>query len=264
MFYIFLFATIGLVIGSFANCFVWRLHENESLMNRSYCPKCRKQIAWYDNVPVLSFLLLRGRCRHCKEEINWQYPIVEMTMSVLFAAIAYVMLGSFGGDLSYLMFLDNHSMVLLARNLLIIFAFIVVFIYDFRWFLVSDRFVLPAAGILLAMNIYLGADWRWAVLSCIIGGFFFLVQFVISRGKWVGGGDIRLGILVGAAFGRLDYLLLILMVSYFIGSLVAVPLLLMKKKGWKSELPFGVFLAISSIVCLFFGQATIDWYMSFL
>lgn len=230
-------------------------------MNRSYCPKCGKMISWHDNVPVLSFLLLRGHCRHCKGSISWQYPIVEISTALLFGAAAYSLIDKFGGNWPYLVFLDNYFTLLLARNLFIIFVFTVVFIYDFRWFLVSDRFVLPAAAVLLTMNLMLGSDWRWAVASSFLGALFFFIQFAVSRGKWVGGGDIRLGLLVGAAFCSLDYLLVVLMIAYFVGSLVGITLMSFKKKGWKSELPFGVFLAISSVFCLFFGRTIIDWYL---
>jgi prepilin signal peptidase PulO-like enzyme (type II secretory pathway) len=107
----------------------------------------------------------------------------------------------------------------------------------------------------------LGLIWWKILLAILIGGTFFLVQYLLSRGKWIGGGDIRLGILIGAAFGRLDYLALTLMLAYFIGSVVGITLISLKKKGWKSEVPLGVFLAIASLITLFFGADVINWYL---
>ena len=85
LFFIFIF---GLIIGSFLNCLVWRLHTGEGMMNRSYCPKCKQQIAWYDNIPVLSFVLLGGKCRHCRQKISWQYPVVELATGIFFLITA--------------------------------------------------------------------------------------------------------------------------------------------------------------------------------
>jgi prepilin signal peptidase PulO-like enzyme (type II secretory pathway) len=138
MFYLFfLFSlAIGAVIGSFANCFLWRLHEKETLLNRSYCPKCRKQIAWYDNIPVLSFIALGGRCRQCKKKISWQYPLVEFSTACLFALSFYFVCREFapgGFDYYSIYLISDHRFILtLARDWLIVFAVTVVFIYDWR------------------------------------------------------------------------------------------------------------------------------------
>ena len=91
MFYFFLIFSgiLGAIIGSFTNCFIWRLYKEETLGGRSYCPKCRKQIAWYDNIPLLSFFCLGGKCRQCREKISWQYPVVEASAALLFALAFY-------------------------------------------------------------------------------------------------------------------------------------------------------------------------------
>jgi prepilin signal peptidase PulO-like enzyme (type II secretory pathway) len=252
----------GAVIGSFTNCFVWRLYKNESLMGRSYCPKCRKQIHWYDNVPILSFLALRGRCRACAQGISWQYPAVEISTALLFAAVYFFATSSLPPDSLYWAFGDPYFIVRLVRDLFIVFIFTVVFVYDLRWYLVSDKAVLPAALLLFLLNLYLGFPWWKILLAAMIGGLFFLAQLLISKGKWIGGGDVRLGLLIGAAFGRLDYLALTLMLAYMVGSVVGITLLLAKKKQWGSELPLGVFLAIASIISLLFGDSIITWYLT--
>lgn len=267
-FFLFLFMLCGAIIGSFTNCFVWRLYKDESLMGRSYCPKCRNKIHWYDNIPVISFLLLKAKCRHCKEGISWQYPIVEISTSLLFGA-AFMMAAKnifLSGSFDSLIWAlnDPYFVLRLARDFFIIFIFTVVFIYDFRWYLVSDKAVLPATLLLVLINIFLGLFWWKILLAALIGAVFFLLQFILSKGKWIGGGDIRLGLLIGAAFGRLDFLALTLMLAYFIGSVVGITLISFKKKGWKSEVPLGVFLAIASLITLFFGDNIINWYLGLL
>ena len=138
--FIFVFV-IGLTIGSFLNCLIWRLHKKESMMGRSYCPKCHHKLAWYDNIPVFSFLVLGGKCRYCKKKISWQYPVVEFITGVLFV-IAFFRIYDLGfGILDFDLFLIlNHKLEIinLFRDWFIIAVMIVVFIYDLRWYLILD------------------------------------------------------------------------------------------------------------------------------
>jgi len=189
---------------------------------------------------------------------------VELSTAFLFGSV--FLFSTFGMDAEslYSAIGDWHFIVRLVRDLFIVFIFTVVFVYDLRWYLVPDKAVLPASAILLAMNVYLGFSWWRVVLAALLGGLFFLFQFLISRGKWIGGGDIRLGVLIGCAFARLDILALVLILAYSMGSVIGITLIVAKKKGWKSEVPLGVFLAISSLVSLFFGDRIIDWYLGLL
>lgn len=224
-------------------------------MGRSYCPKCEKQIAWYDNIPVLSFILLRGRCRHCKKSISIQYPAVELVTGILFVMAYY---------LNYESRIINYGLIIqLLRDWFIISVMMVVFIYDLRWYLILDIVTLPACLAVLAMNLLLGFDLWNLLISGIIGGSFFLIQFLISRGKWIGGGDIRLGLLLGLSFGW-PAVLLAIIISYFIGSIVGVGLILLGKKKWGSEVPLGVFLAVGAIITLFWQSQILAWYWNLL
>lgn len=249
----------GLIIGSFLNCLIWRLHKNESMWNRSYCPKCRKMIAWYDNIPVISYLLLLGKCRHCKKPISCQYPIVEFSVGVLFL-LAFMF--NFQLLTSYYNF-DLKFWIKNARDWYIISVMTVIFIYDLRWFLILDRVTLPACLLLFGVNLYLGFGWQNLLISGIIGSSFFLFQFIISRGKWIGGGDIRLGLLMGLALGWPNSILAIFL-AYIIGSVVGVGLILGKKKGMKSEIPLGTFLSVSTVIALFWGKEILEWYLNLL
>lgn len=255
---IFLFIFIfGLIIGSFLNALIWRLHTGESMMNRSKCPKCSNMIAWYDNIPVLSYLFLLGKCRRCRAHISLQYPIVELITGLLF-------LLAFNFEFKILNFdllLINYEFFLtLFRDFFLISVMIIVFIYDLRWYLILDVVTLPAIGTLFVLNLLLGISWQSLLISGIIGGGFFLLQFVVSRGKWIGGGDIRLGVLMGVALGW-PMIITALMLAYIVGAIVGVGLILFGKKKWGSQVPFGIFLSVATIATLFWGDFLVRWYL---
>jgi prepilin signal peptidase PulO-like enzyme (type II secretory pathway) len=237
--------TFGLIIGSFLNCLIWRLNTGESLLGRSYCPKCKKQIAWHDNFPVLSFAWLGGKCRQCGKKISWQYPIVELATGVLFLVA----------------FINSFNYLFLLRDWFLISVMMVIFIYDLRWYLILDIVTLPACLIILIFNLVLGFSLWNLLISGIIGSSFFLIQFLISNGKWIGGGDIRLGLLMGLALGWPGVLMAII-ISYFIGSIVGIGLILAGKKQWGSEVPLGVFLAVGTIITLFWQAQILNWYLN--
>src|SRR3989339_597458 len=200
----------GLIIGSFINCLIWRLHEKEGLWNRSYCPKCKHKISWYDNVPVLSFIFLLGKCRNCKEKISYQYPLIELLTAILFAV-----------------------------------AFLIQF---------------PISNFSLSEGSSTGENF---LISGIIGGSFFLFQFVVSRGRWIGGGDIRLGLLMGFALGW-PYILVAIFLAYFMGAIISVGLVAGGKKKWGSKIPLGIFLSTAAIITLFWGDEILNWYLGFI
>ncbi len=217
--------------------------------SRSYCPSCRRQIAWYDNIPLFSFLVLRGRCRHCQQKISWQYPLVELATALLF---------SYG---FYLYLMGELAPLELAAIWFILAVLIVVFVYDLRWQLILDKIMIPSIIIVFLFNLYLGFPWSVLLFSAIIGGAFFLFQFVISRGKWIGGGDIRLGFFMGVALGDISALILALFLAYLIGSLVGIGLIVQGRKEWGSKIPLGVFLALGTVVSLFWGGEIVAWYL---
>ncbi len=243
---------LGLIIGSFLNCLIWRLHTGESLGDRSYCPKCLKQINWYDNIPLVSFLILKGKCRFCGQVISWQYPLVEFFTGVLF-------LLSF-----YLYFTESPNYLLIARNWFILSVLIVVFVYDLKWRLILDKVMIPSIIMVLVLNLFLDLFWWDIIFSAIIGGAFFLLQFLISQGRWIGGGDIRLGFFMGASLASVSGIVLAIFVSYLLGSVIGVGLIVLGKKKWGSEVPLGVFLAIGTVISLFWGPEIVQWYLSYL
>lgn len=269
--YVFIF---GSVIGSFLNCLIWRLHKGESIMGRSYCPKCKHQIAWYDNVPILSFIILGGKCRYCGKKISWQYPVVELVTGILFVVslvanlsqVVFAEFPNFQFPISNFQIISNfqnsiltsHFLLLTCRDWFLIAVMIIIFIYDLRWYLILDIVTLPACLVVFILNLFIGFTWQNLLISGIIGSSFFLIQFLISRGKWIGGGDVRLGLLVGFALGWPNVILAIFL-AYIIGSLVGIGLIVAGQKKWSSKLPLGTFIALSTVIILFFGKYILSW-----
>jgi prepilin signal peptidase PulO-like enzyme (type II secretory pathway) len=247
IFSIFAFA-LGLIIGSFLNCLIWRLYKNETITGRSYCPKCRKQIAWYDNIPVISFMILGGKCRHCQKKISWQYPLVETITAILF-------LLTFSVDSA----LPQFSW-LLVRDWLLIITLVIVFVYDFRWQLVPMSIVWPMSFVFLALNIILGFPILTLILSGLGAAIFFLLQYLITKKRGLGEGDIWLGLMLGLALPGFQQLFLILILAYCLGSIVGIFLMLVKNKDGKTKVALGPFLAFGAIITLIWGEKIINWY----
>lgn len=164
----------------------------------------------------------------------------------------------------YFQITNYKLLITVIRDWFLISVMIIIFIYDLRWYLILDIVTLPACIIFLFINIFLGLGWINILYAGLIGVVFFAAQFLVSRGKWIGGGDIRLGLLMGLALGRVDLTILAIMIAYFIGSIVGVGLILGGKKKWGSKLPLGVFLSVATIVTLFWGQEIIAWYFNML
>lgn len=242
----------GMLIGSFINCFAWRLHQEETIFGRSYCPKCLAEIKWYDNIPLLSFLILKGKCRSCSKKISWQYPIVELVTGLLF----YLAFSFFGS-----------SPIFLIQSFIIIFVLILVFIFDFRWYLIPVSFLLWSALVL----VILGSAYHWftlgyylfsLVVAVIIAVVFFGLQYLLTKGRGLGEGDIWLGAFLGVAFNNILDLSVAILSAYFIGAVVGIGLLVFGNKKWGSKLPLGVFLSIGGLIALFWGQEIVSWYLS--
>ncbi len=258
IFYCLLFI-LGSVIGSFLNVVICRTQQSTSIIfGRSHCSQCRHQLRWYELVPLVSFLLLRGKCRKCKGVLSRQYLLVELATAVLFVMVAY-----YASNVALVLVGDWSALILLLRNLFVVCIFIIIFVYDLRWQLILDRFTLPALVVVFLTNIMLG----WAVLPMVlaiaVGGGFFLLQFIASKGKWIGGGDIRLGALIGAVVGW-PVVVVALFMSYIIGAITLSPLLLFGRARLGALVPFGTFLVIGALVGMMWGENIVSWYLGLL
>jgi len=247
---------IGVAMGSFLNCLIFRIADNESVMGRSHCRSCNKMIHWFDNLPVISWIMLRGKCRYCQDKISWQYPLVESVVAILFVLATVSHLG-----------LDLNSApfyLLVIKDWLIIFILSFVLVYDARYFMISINVLIFGAVALVILWFFLGVSWWALIISFFIGLGFFALQYLITSGRGIGEGDIWLGALLGLALADWKLLLLTLFLTYVIGAITGLSLIAFKLKGMKDKLPLGVFLAIGGILAIFFGSQIISWYSSFL
>lgn len=260
---------IGVICGSFLNCVIWRFYVNESAAHgRSYCPKCRHKLSWYDLIPLFSFFLLQGKCRYCKKPISWQYPLIEALTGVVFVVVAWVFYpGIFIGDFSFL------GLAKLFAYWAILSSLIVVFVTDIKWYLIPDGAVISGSIAAIFLNVLYFQD-NYEILNrfdvnIIIDPFlaaffsmaFFLMIFLISKGKWMGFGDVKYSFLMGLILGLPDVLIAIFLANFF-GAIIGIGLITAGKKTMSSEIPFGPFLVVGTLAALFFSSPLLNWYLS--
>jgi leader peptidase (prepilin peptidase)/N-methyltransferase len=236
----------GLAVGSFLNVVIARLPERRSIVApRSACPSCGALIRWYDNLPVLSFVLLGARCRNCRARISWRYPAVELVTGGLFL-LAYRQLG---------------ASLELVSALLLVAALVAITGIDLDHQLIPDVITLPGIALGLVWSLITGhPPWPAAVVGALVGGGLFFV-IIVASGGGMGGGDMKLGAMLGAFLGwRL--LLVAVMVAVLVGGAVAVVLLALGRRGRKDAIPFGPYLALGGAVALFWGDGILDWYLA--
>jgi len=239
----------GLIIGSFLNAWAWRLaHDQKITAGRSACPRCHHQIRAYDNIPVLSWLVLRGRCRDCGAPISRRYPLGEGLTAVLFGAVA-----AFDG-LSWL----------LIPNLIFVSVMILVSQVDLEIRIIPDVVILPATLIGLPLMILLGDGswWVWPLAGVAAAGVLYLIGEVYYRLRHVEGmgfGDVKLALCMGVYLG--PAVVPALFLGFLSGAVVGVVLIGGRRGGAKTAIPFGPFLAAGAILALFFGGALIDAYL---
>lgn len=271
---------LGLCFGSFVNAVVWRLHEQAKqgkrqkakgkrkhdqftsrhlsiLKGRSMCPNCQHSLGAQDLVPVLSWLSLGGKCRYCHKPISGQYPLVELATAVLFI-ISYAY---------WPWAFNNEGSTLFIIWLTFVVGLTALAVYDLKWMLLPNRLVYPLLWLAViqvlirvvvfqeGLDVLLGSVWGF-----LIGGGIFYALFQVSAGKWIGGGDVKLGALLGLIVGGPSGALLMIFTASFIGTLVSLPLLATKRLKTTSRLPFGPFLIAAMVIVYIFGASIISWY----
>jgi leader peptidase (prepilin peptidase) / N-methyltransferase len=245
----FVFA-LGAIIGSFLNVCIVRLPRGESLIRpASHCPQCNAPIKFYDNIPLISYIILRGTCRHCKKRISVQYPVVEALTGLMTLALFM----KYGPTVQFLL-------LLLFSSALLIITFI-----DLAHQIIPDAISIPGIPCGLGASLLIPTvSWQESLLGILVGGGILL--FIAVGYKWItrrdgmGGGDIKLLAMMGAWLGW-KAIPFIILASSLIGLLVGGGSGLLLKKGLRTKIPFGPFLAIASLIYIFFGPEIIRWYI---
>jgi prepilin signal peptidase PulO-like enzyme (type II secretory pathway) len=298
MTYILIFL-IGTAVGSFLNVVICRLETGEDLIKkRSHCVECGRVLRWYDLVPVISFFVLRGRCRDCGKKISWQYPVVEIATGVLFvlmtvnlfpelvegskAVLDYSRQGGF----------RSNNIISLFSLLYVACSLIVIFVYDLRHYIIPDKVLFPAIGVAFVyrfsevffnptqpplnlrggeippLNLRGGegellfnalTNFGPYLFAALAAAGFFLFLVLVTRGRGMGIGDIKLAILMGLVLGW-PQILLALFLAFFSGAAIGLALIAAGEKTMKSQVPFGPFLIAGTFIALFWGQQILDWW----
>lgn len=271
--------TLGLCIGSFLNAFLWRYETKKSLSGRSSCPRCNKGIAWYDNIPLLSYILLWGKCRKCHKAISIGYPIIEFLTGVTFLAVGIkiglvkyfndLLVGNiiFNLDTSFYINLFSFLSLFIIASFLIIIA-----VYDLKkkeipngfnlGFIISSLFY----AVLLALtSSNFSVTFGYSLLSAFLAFLFFYTFVFISRETWMGGGDAKFALGMGLLLGPAGTFAAIFIAS-IVGSIYGLSIIFLnkgnskKKIGLASEIPFAPFLVLGTIISFLFGSQLVAWY----
>ena len=285
---------IGVCLGSFTLVLAYRSLTSRSFLGRSYCANCKHKLAWYDLFPILSYLFLRGKCRYCKKKLSIEYLLVEVLMGLLAAGIFVKVIPP---DVLNLNFVSWVALLLsLLMYLLIAITLVSVFITDFKTGYIPDRITYPAIWSLLILLIIstlfkvpllylslknseigkylippysnyfyshaleLAQPLFYGSLMALGLGLFFYGLIILTKGKGMGGGDLKLGVFLGLAFG-FPYSLVVLMLSFLLGSVVGIGLILIGRKKFGQTLPFGPFLSLAGLIVIFWGTDILDWYL---
>jgi len=241
---------LGALIGSFLNVCILRVPKGESIViPGSHCPHCNKPIKFYDNIPLVSYFLLRGKCRHCSEPISLQYPLVEGITAVL----SLLLIRKYGPSLSYLFYF------------LFVDGLIVITVIDLYHQIIPDVVSIPGIGIGLLCSLIIPHLASLDSLAGILlgGGSLFLVATVyqwLFKREGMGGGDVKLLAMIGAFLGWKAVILTILL-SSLVGSMVGIVVILLKGKDFKYAIPFGPFLSFGAVIALFYQNEIISWYL---
>jgi len=234
----------GAAIGSFLNVCIYRLPEQQSIAKPlSQCPHCHHPIRFYDNIPLISYLILKGKCRDCGEKISWRYPLVELITAIL----ALLLFAKFYLTLNFLVFF-------IFTAVLIVITFI-----DLDHQIIPDLLTLPGIPIFFLLAVFVvGVPWMEAAIGLLIGGgVLFAIALgyeVITKREGMGGGDIKLLAMIGGFLGWKS-LIFVLLFSSLLGAVIGIALVLIKKEDMKYAVPFGPFLSAAAVAYLFWGDA---------
>jgi len=251
---------LGLFIGSFLNVLIDRIPQDESIVKgRSYCDKCKKKLKWHDLIPVLSFLILNGKCRYCHSSISIFYPVVELTTAISFVLTYFYLFNL--SDSRFAVY-DLQFFAMVFYYLVIVSSMIVVFFADLKYGIIPDKVIFPAIAFSF---LYLILNHEYLIpntVSGLLAFLFFLILYLATGGRGMGFGDVKLVFWLGLFLG-FPRIIPALYLSFLLGAVTGLILVISKKKRlFKGEtIPFGPFLVSGSIISLFFGERLINLFI---
>lgn len=245
------FALFGALVGSFLNVCIHRLPRGTSIVwPSSACPHCKRNLSWYENIPIFSYLVLWGRCRTCKQPISGRYPLVEALTALMFAAAWWY----YGPG------------VLLVSRVLLGCSLIVLFAIDLEHHLLPNAITLPGIIVGFLFSFVTEPGWLSALIGIVVGGgslwLIAEVYYRVRHEEGLGMGDVKMLAMIGAFVGW-KLTLVTLMMASFAGSLIGLLLILMGRGSMKYALPFGTFLALGAALAATAGQTLLEWYLRF-
>ncbi|MEK7592269.1 MAG: prepilin peptidase [Patescibacteria group bacterium] len=243
--FVFLF---GLVFGSFANVLIDRGDDISVLTDRSHCDFCKKNLSWFELIPIFSFVFQRGRCNTCKKKLSIQYPLVELVMGLAFLLV--YSLFALQSDFS------------LVFYLLLTFAFVVLFIADLKYYILPDSMIVLSLFCIIAIYFLSPVNPLPYLISAIGAGGFFFCLWLITKGRGMGFGDVKLACVMGLLLGY-PKIIVALYIAFLTGALYGVILILGKKKTLKSAVAFGPFLLFGLALSVYFGDRIIQLWQTF-
>jgi leader peptidase (prepilin peptidase)/N-methyltransferase len=245
-------ALFGLCLGSFLNVVIYRLPLGQSLATPpSRCRNCGYSLRWFDNVPVLSWALLRARCRKCGVAVSWQYPLVELITAALFVLVVW----------------STPPGPLMVSRLLLVCILIALFGIDLEHQILPNTITLPGIAIGLLLSLIAPPGWKDALIGTLLGaGILYAIAgayYLWRREEGMGMGDVKMLAMIGAFLGW-KAVLVTLVLSSFSGAVIGVILLTAQKGNMKFALPFGTFLSIGAVIAMFLGEPLVAWYAGFM
>lgn len=247
IFYYIILILLGLIVGSFLNVVIYRIPLDKSISRpSSFCPSCNHKLRFYDNIPLFSYLFLKGRCRDCKSRISPRYPSVEALTSFLFAVAYYF----------------NGLSLDLMLSVVLISVLVIVSFTDIEHGIIPNIIVLPFTVIGLIINIIFVPQKWWIILSFAAGAFLFMLIISLVYPKGMGMGDVKLTLMAGSFL--VEKIIPGLFIGFLAGSVYGIIMLIIKRKKLGQTIPFGPFISGGCIIALFFGSRIINWYLEFI
>lgn len=255
---------LGSALASFVHCWAHRLYSGQGFRRRSYCPSCRHQLSWLNNLPIFSYLRLKGRCAYCHQPIAKDYLISELAGGLLLATAMAVAWLNLGGEANFWLAMGTSRFwLILAQALIGFIVLMLVFWSDYWWMSIFVSPLLIGAAVVAGLSLLAGRSWQSLAGGVLFGGLFFVLQFWLSKGHWLGEGDIYLGLFLGAWLGW-PLIMPAIFIAYLMGAIIGLGLLVSGQKSRKSQLPLGVFLAPSGWLIFLYGPQLWQTYLNWL